>query len=208
MLALGDHWRLHDVAPSAFVDDGMKPVYRVRTRSGREIRTTSTHPFLTPTAGCRSERSPSARASPSHARSRCSATTELSDDEISLLGLLVGGEHTDTSPRVTTTSPEVLAEVRRCATALGVEVQRRGDVCSFVTTSGPNCVSDLCRTHGIRGSLAHERRVPPAAFRLPRPQVARFLNRLFAIHGSVVARPDGHTIIEYRTGRSGSHATS
>ena len=48
VLALDDDWQLRDVAPSAFVDDGIKPVYRVRTRTGREIRTTSTHPFLTP----------------------------------------------------------------------------------------------------------------------------------------------------------------
>src|SRR5690606_34053217 len=35
--------------PSAFVDDGRKRVHRVRTRSGREVRTTASHPFLTPT---------------------------------------------------------------------------------------------------------------------------------------------------------------
>ena len=102
VLALDDHWRLHDVAPSAFVDDGMKPVYRVRTRSGREIRTTSTHPFLTPTGWLPlgeiavGSRIAVPRTIPVF------GDTELSDDEISLLGLLVGGEHTDTSPRVTT----------------------------------------------------------------------------------------------------------
>src|SRR2546428_2129656 len=36
-------------APAQFVDDGIKPVYRVRTASGREVETTLTHPFLTPT---------------------------------------------------------------------------------------------------------------------------------------------------------------
>jgi replicative DNA helicase len=33
--------------PSAFTDDGIKPVYRVTTRLGRKIETTLTHPFLT-----------------------------------------------------------------------------------------------------------------------------------------------------------------
>src|SRR5919112_732603 len=33
--------------PSAYVDDGVKPVFRVKTRLGREIKTTLTHPFLT-----------------------------------------------------------------------------------------------------------------------------------------------------------------
>ena len=40
--------RVVETQPSAFVDDGIKPVYRVRTSSGREVRTTASHPFLTP----------------------------------------------------------------------------------------------------------------------------------------------------------------
>ena len=43
-----DGGRMVDTRPSAFVDDGVKPVYRVRTRTGREVRTTASHPFLTP----------------------------------------------------------------------------------------------------------------------------------------------------------------
>ena len=31
--------------PSAYIDDGVKPVFRVKTRLGRTIRTTITHPF-------------------------------------------------------------------------------------------------------------------------------------------------------------------
>src|SRR5215216_4988741 len=33
--------------PSVYIDDGVKPVFRVKTRLGREIKTTITHPFLT-----------------------------------------------------------------------------------------------------------------------------------------------------------------
>ena len=38
---------LVETKPSHFVDDGVKPVFRVRTRLGREVSTTITHPFLT-----------------------------------------------------------------------------------------------------------------------------------------------------------------
>ena len=34
-------------AQRLYVDDGVKPVFEVRTRLGREIKTTITHPFLT-----------------------------------------------------------------------------------------------------------------------------------------------------------------
>lgn len=47
LLTLGTDWKLAITSPSAFVDDGEKPVFRVTTRLGRRIETTLTHPFLT-----------------------------------------------------------------------------------------------------------------------------------------------------------------
>ncbi len=47
LLTLGDDWRLGWTEPSAFVDDGTKPVYRVTLHSGRRIETTLSHPFRT-----------------------------------------------------------------------------------------------------------------------------------------------------------------
>jgi replicative DNA helicase len=47
LLTLDEDFRVCRGRASAFVDDGKKPVFRVQTASGREIRTTLTHPFLT-----------------------------------------------------------------------------------------------------------------------------------------------------------------
>ncbi|MEL6928546.1 MAG: replicative DNA helicase [Cyanobacteria bacterium J06600_6] len=47
LLTLKSNWQLDWIEPSAFIDDGIKPVYRVTTRLGRKIETTQTHPFLT-----------------------------------------------------------------------------------------------------------------------------------------------------------------
>lgn len=47
LLTLGDDLKLGWTRPSAYVDDGVKPVFRVITRLGRRITTTLTHPFLT-----------------------------------------------------------------------------------------------------------------------------------------------------------------
>lgn len=47
LLTLNERYKLEPTAPSDFVDDGVKPVYRVRTKLGREIQTTASHPFLT-----------------------------------------------------------------------------------------------------------------------------------------------------------------
>ena len=47
ILTLQNNWQFTITKPFAFVDDGIKPMYRVTTRLGRTIKTTLTHPFLT-----------------------------------------------------------------------------------------------------------------------------------------------------------------
>lgn len=47
LLTLGPDLKLRLTRPSVYVDDGVKPVFRVTTRLGRTIETTASHPFLT-----------------------------------------------------------------------------------------------------------------------------------------------------------------
>jgi replicative DNA helicase len=47
ILTLNDNWKFSLTKPSVYVDDGIKPVFKVKTRLGRSIETTITHPFLT-----------------------------------------------------------------------------------------------------------------------------------------------------------------
>ncbi|MEO1403579.1 MAG: replicative DNA helicase [Cyanobacteria bacterium J06635_1] len=47
LLTLNQRWRFELTEPSVFVDDGIKPVFRVTTRLGRQLETTLTHPYLT-----------------------------------------------------------------------------------------------------------------------------------------------------------------
>ena len=46
--ALGTDGRQRTAAVSACVEDGIKPVFRVRTQTGRTVTVTASHPFLTP----------------------------------------------------------------------------------------------------------------------------------------------------------------
>ena len=52
ILTLTDNYKLRPAEAAAFLDDGLKPVYRVQTALGREIKVTLSHPFLT-TSGWR-----------------------------------------------------------------------------------------------------------------------------------------------------------
>jgi replicative DNA helicase len=47
LLSLNEDLRFSMTVPSAYVDDGIKPVFRVTTRLGRQVESTLPHPFLT-----------------------------------------------------------------------------------------------------------------------------------------------------------------
>ena len=47
ILTLNNNWQFSLTKPSAYVDDGIKQVFKVATRLGRSIETTLTHPYLT-----------------------------------------------------------------------------------------------------------------------------------------------------------------
>ena len=47
LLTLNKQLKLEVTQPSAFVDDGIKPVFKVTTRLGRVVETTLSHPYLT-----------------------------------------------------------------------------------------------------------------------------------------------------------------
>jgi replicative DNA helicase len=47
ILTLNNNWQFSLTKPSAYIDDGIKPVFKVTTRLGRSIETTIIHPYLT-----------------------------------------------------------------------------------------------------------------------------------------------------------------
>ncbi|GLC27287.1 replicative DNA helicase [Roseisolibacter agri] len=194
VLTLGKGWKFSATWPSAYVDDGMKPVFRVRTRLGRTIETTITHPFLT-ADGWR----PLAEIG---VGTRVAVPRELPvfgaqpmrDAEVRLLGYLLGdGGLTGTTPRFTNTDPRVLADFRDAVTAFGgVEVTEdaRPERATTLSVRGgprgsrmPNPLTGWLTALGVWGCGAREKHVPTPVFTLPREQLAVFVNRLFATDG-------------------------
>jgi replicative DNA helicase len=125
LLTLGPDRRLRLTEPSAFVDDGRKPVFRVTTGLGRSVETTACHPFLT------------------------------RDGWVPLAALRTGDR---------------------------IAVPRR------LPVFGNGTITEI-ELSQLAASVSDE--VPVAAFTLRRPQLASFLNRLFAATGSASANLDG-----------------
>jgi replicative DNA helicase len=186
VLALGDDGRLAIATPSAYVDDGRKPVFRVRTRLGREVRTTASHPFLTP-AGWRPLASLAEGDTVAVPRELpVFGSDALPGAEVGLLGYLTGSVlPLDDGPVLSCSDPVVALDLRELGARAAIEVTNR----TFDATT-PRYDVDACPTierlaHRHRISADPDlRRVPEAVYRLPRHQLAAFLNRVLAIGGS------------------------
>ena len=185
-----DGGRIVETRPSAFVDDGVKPVYRVRTRSGREIRTTASHPFLTPQGW-----QPLADLAPGRlvgvpAAIPVFGTVSLPADEVVLLAHLVMAPGEDEGcPKLWTENREVASDIEYRGARFRVGVSDRalpGGDRTWDVTASPELVG-LARRHDIAPAL-EARRVPAAVFRLPRDLLARFLNRALGV-GAALWRP-------------------
>jgi len=186
ILALGDDHHLAVATPSAYVDDGRKPVFRVRTRLGREVRTTASHPFLTP-EGWR----PLATLSEGDTVAVPRKLPVFGSDpmpgaEVGLLGYLVGcGLPYDDGPVLCCSDPVVALDIRDHGERAGIDVTNRSlghDTPQYDVDACP-AVDRLAHRHRLAGAPEH-RRVPEAVYRLPRHQLAAFLNRVLAIGAS------------------------
>ena len=147
LLTLDDRLRLLPARPSAFLDDGQKPAFRVTTALGREVICTLTHPFLA-WGGWRplAELAPGDFiAAPRHLP--IFGTEPLGESRMILLGLLLGdGGLTDTVPEFTNANPVLRDDFRRA-----------------LTDAFPGLRTRECDGGGTRTPRTHEQRSAPSS---------------------------------------------
>jgi replicative DNA helicase len=155
VLSLGSGGGLAPASVSAWVDDGVRPVFKVRTRLGREIRTTASHPFLTP-SGWRPVDDLAVGVRIAVPRViRTAASERMDRSELVLLAHMLGD-----GPGVSSTVPDEVQRALACKDQSPV---------------------DLLGRHGMLGCRSADKRVPDAIFRLAEEDVAVFLGCLFSV---------------------------
>lgn len=108
LLTLGEDRKFAITSPSAFVDDGIKPVFRVQTRLGRVVETTISHPFLTINGWQQLVNLKKGDRIAVPRRLEVFGTESLPDCQIKLLAYLIGdGCLTDASPQFTNGNPQL-----------------------------------------------------------------------------------------------------
>jgi len=178
---------------------GVKEVFQVRLRSGREVQATANHPFLTYDGWLPlGELRPGNRvAVPRHVPVPL-APAELPEPEIILLAHLIGdGSFVRRQPlRYASTDEACLAAVTEAARHFGITTVRDeypAARCTTLRLPAPyrlthgkrNPVAAWLDRLGLFGLRSHEKFVPEPVFSLPKRQVRLFLRHLWATDGCV-----------------------
>ena len=204
-----DGWVARRAGVSAFIPQGRKPVFELRTRAGLRIKATANHPFRqldgwTPLEKLRpGDRIAAARDVPLF------GNTPLPDWEASLLGLMISEGQCCTagdSPTFTNGDPVLLALLQRSVAAgrLGC-VTPKPDKVSFrlVNREGHGGIPETNRTtlwlkgHGL-AVKSGEKFVPRSVFTAPRAAVKLFLQALYSGDGGIQPQGNGESFhLEY-----------
>jgi intein/homing endonuclease/MoxR-like ATPase len=189
---LNHEYRLKPQLPNDYVDNGIRPCYRVITQLGREIEVTFNHPFLTMDGWQPLEklvvgiRIAVPRALPYF------GTETISDAHVKLLGHLIAeGTLTQELPYFTNTNSEMKDDFSNAVTEAFPTLQAHwypdGRTCSVSGgRRGPqvkNPCTQWLRDLGLMGTNSGTKFIPDLVFMLPKRQVELFLNRLFSGDG-------------------------
>jgi replicative DNA helicase len=179
---------------------GHRPVFRVRLASGKEVRATANHPFLTYEGWVPiGELAAGARvATPRHVMAPEVVTTSWDDHRVVLLAHLIGdGSFVARQPiRYASVDEKNLEAVTEAARSFGITAVRDeypAARCITLRLPAPfrlthgrrNPVAAWLDGLGLFGRRSHEKFVPDEIFSLPKRQITLFLRHLWAIDGSV-----------------------
>ena len=180
-------------------------MFRLTLASGKTVRATENHPFLTyegwmPLAELRVG---GRVAVPRHVPSPRDLT-DWDDSRVILLGHLIGdGSFVRRQPiRYASIDPANLEAVTKAALVFGVAAvsdEYPAARCTTLRLRAPfhlthgrrNPIAEWLDGLGLFGARSHEKFVPDAVFSLPKEQIALFLRHLWATDGSVTVRKDG-----------------
>jgi replicative DNA helicase len=188
------------VRASAFVDDGIKPVFRVTTQLGRAVESTLSHPFLT-IEGWRAlaELKPGDKiAVPG--KLAVFGQDQMRECEVKLLGYLISSDCLKQSNLQFSTSNQVLREDFEGALAEFERSKPTTELSSSVSQScAPDSIDEWLKSLGAYGFNSRAKFIPAPVFKLRRELIALFLNRLFATSGWVLLNGKSGCQIGYQT---------
>lgn len=197
LASLQSDYRLQPQVPTDYINNGVRPCYRVTTHLGREIEVTINHPFLTIDGW-----QPLANLKPGDriAVPRTLAffgNAKLSDAHVKILAHLIAeGCLSQNVPYYSNLHPDMQRDFSEAVHEAFPELEAHwypdGRGCSVSGGRRGNTFRNPCtqwlRSIGLMGTTSENKFVPDIIFSLPKHQIALFLNRLFSGDGFLALR--------------------
>lgn len=194
LLTLKDNFKFALTSASDFIDDGIKPVFRVETKLGRKIETTITHPYLTFSGWKPLEEIKVGEKIAVPRIMNVFGKDEMRVCEVKLLGYLLGdGSITNNSPLFIVGKPKIQSDFEDAVEEFGgvetVIAKYSGRTPTLrirgikSNTSRENPLTKWLRTLDIYGCNSHTKFIPKEVFTLKKELIAILINRLFSTDG-------------------------
>lgn len=209
VIGISETGALRSTAVTAWMDNGIKPCFRVTTRNGRSIDVTAEHPLLTVQGWQKlSELQVGDGIAVPTSIPVFGRDESLPLDIVRLLGYyLAEGSCTKASPGFTNADPEIVADFKgiigRHFPSLKIREERGITFyASHTRTKGTpftmwqNPVRELLTEHGLYGKLATGKRFPSIAWKWPKAYLAEFIRAVMSCDGSIYMK-SGRPYIEF-----------
>lgn len=191
ILTLKNNLKFELTQPSEFIDDGIKPVFKVLTRLGREIETTITHPFLTISGWKKLEEIKIGEKIAVPRIINIFGQGEMRECDVKILAYLLGdGSIANGSTVLVAKKVWIKNDFEDAVSQFGgvetvVRRERNGtfDIAVRKTFGNSNLLTDWLRHLGIYRTNSHTKFIPNEIFTLKKELIALFLNRLFSTDG-------------------------
>lgn len=208
LLTLKDDFKFTITEASDFIDDGIKPVFQVTTRLGRQIETTITHPYLTINGWKKLEEIKVGEKIAVPRILNVFGKDEMRECELKILAYLIGdGCLTKNSPEFTAAKSYIQEDFSKSVKEFGgVEViQSNSANRTFALRvrkiggkkRGENALTVWLKKLGIFGCNSHTKFIPKEVFILKKELLALFLNRLFSTDGWASILTSGQIQVGY-----------
>jgi replicative DNA helicase len=200
--------RIKPNAIEAWVDSGIKPCFRVTTRSGRSVEVTGHHPFLT-VRGWQPLHDivVGDRIAVPRIVNCFGQDADLELGQVRLLAYFIAeGSLNRSSPGFTNADPELVADFVSQVESYfpGANFRRHGITYypSIARNNKPNPVAEWLRQYGLMGKLSDAKRLPGSAWCWDRDRLREFIKTLMSCDGTIYSM-GGYPRIEFAVASEG-----
>lgn len=200
VLSLSESGKFVAKTVTRFWDNGVKPVYRITTRTGRQIEVTNTHKVLTPTGWKPLEEVAVTDRIGVPKNLPVFGQISVPSDELRYAAYMLAeggcsacfhqGRPHGSNCNWTNQDPETVKDFLSVCTRLGISWRQVG---ISYRLKGEAC-RRLTRKYGMDKKLAKEKEIPQQVFTAPKDQVAEFLRVFFTCDGSVYKNNNKWTV--------------